>query len=146
MSQKDTLTRKIARAMDMELSPVSGEDMSLADIEKRLEEIDQEVGQLLPKAVSEGEEACRERLKDLLEETTALKGKRAFLQEQREKDSAAARRIDAVAVAMEQLPAELTQWEESAIRQLVDTVKVLSKDRILVCLRCGAQIEQEIEA
>ena len=49
-------------------------------------------------------------------------------------------------LAMEQLPAELTQWEESAIRQLVDTVKVLSKDRILVCLRCGAQIEQEIEA
>lgn len=146
MSQKDTLTRKIARAMDMELSPVSGEDMSLADIEKRLKEIDQEVEQLLPKAVSEGEEACRERLKDLLGETTALKGKRAFLQEQREKDSAAARRIDAVAAAMEQLPAELTQWEESAIRQLVDTVKVLSKDRILVCLRCGAQIEQEIEA
>ena len=146
MNQKDALTWKIARAMEMELSPVSGEDMSLADIEKRLKEIDQEVGQLLPKAVSEGEEACQERLKDLLGETTALKGKRAFLQEQREKDSAAARRIDAVAAAMEQLPAGLIQWEESAIRQLVDTVKVLSKDRILVCLRCGAQIEQEIEA
>ena len=121
--------------------------MSLADIEKRLEEIDQEVGQLIAKAANEGKTTtCRERLRDLLEETTTLKGKRAFLQEQREKDSAAARRIDAVVTAMEQLPVELTQWEESTIRQLVDTVKVLSKDKILVCLRCGAEIEQEIKA
>ena len=140
------LARKITRAMEKDISPIPGEEMSLADIEKRLEEIDQEVGQLLPKAVSEGENACRERLRELLEETTTLKGKRAYLQEQREKDSAAARRIDAVATAMEQLPVELTQWEESTIRQLVDTVKVLSKDKILVCLRCGAEIEQDIEA
>ena len=51
----------------------------------------------------------------------------------------------AVVTAMEETPAELTQWEESTIRQLVDTVKVLSKDRVLVCLRCGVQIEQKIE-
>ena len=147
MSQKDTLARKITRAMEKDISPIPGEEMSLADIEKRLEEIDQEVGQLIAKAANEGKTTtCRERLRDLLEETTALKGKRVFLQEQREKDSAAARRIDAVATAMEQLPMELTQWEESTIRQLVDTVKVLSKDKILVCLRCGAEIEQEIEA
>ena len=147
MGQKDALIWKVARAMEMELSPVFGEEMSLADIEKRLEEIDQEVGQLIAKAANEGKTTtCRERLGGLLEETTALKGKRAFLQEQREKDSAAARRIGAVVTAMEQLPVELTQWEESTIRQLVDTVKVLSKDKILVCLRCGAEIEQEIKA
>ena len=146
MSQKDTLAWKVIRAMEKDISPIPGEEMSLADIEKRLEEIDQEVGQLLPKAVNEGENACRERLKDLLEETTTLKGKRAYLQEQREKDSATARRMEAVVTAMEQIPVELTEWEENAIRQLVDTVKVLSKDKILVCLRCGAEIEQEIEA
>ena len=132
--------------MEKVFSPVPGEKMSLADIEKRLEEIDQEVGQLIAKAANEGKTTtCQERLRDLLEETTTLKRKRAYLQEQREKDSAAARRIDAVATAMEQLPVELTQWEENTIRQLVDTVKVLSKDRILVCFRCGFEIEQEIE-
>ena len=52
--------------------------------------------------------------------------------------------MEAVVTAMEQLPAELTQWEESTIRQLVDTVKVLSKDRILVCLRGGIQIKQDM--
>ena len=52
--------------------------------------------------------------------------------------------MEAVVTAMEQIPVELTEWEENAIRQLVDTVKVLSKDRILVCLRCGIQIEQDM--
>lgn len=37
------------------------------------------------------------------------------------------------------------EWDESLIRQLVDTVKVLSKDRIRVCLRGGMEVEQTIE-
>ena len=132
--------------MEKELPPIPGEEMSLAGIEKRLGEIDQEVGTLIAQAAKEGEATtCQNRLKDLLEETTTLKERRTFLQEQREKDSATARRMKAVVEAMEETLAELTEWEESTIRQLVDTVKILSKDRILVCLRCGVQIEQEIE-
>ena len=147
MSQKNILAWKVTRAMEREVSPIPGEEMGLADIEKRLGEIDREVGQLIAQAVDAGNSAgYQEQLKALLDETTALKEKRAYLQEQREKDSAAARRMEAVTTAMEQLPPELTQWEESTIRQLVDTVKVLSKGRILVYLRCGVEIEQEIES
>ena len=145
MSQKDTLTWKITRAMEKEVSPIPSEETSLADIEKRLEEIDREVGLLIAQAANAGEAAgYQDQLKDLLEETTALKEKRTFLQEQREKDSAAVRRMELVAATMEDAPTELTQWEESTIRQLVDTVKVLSKDQILVCLRGGAEIEQDM--
>ena len=39
----------------------------------------------------------------------------------------------------------ITEWDEDMIRQLVDTVKVLSTDRIRVCLRGGMEIEQTIE-
>lgn len=145
MGQKEDIIWRVARAMEKELSPIPGEEMSLGDIEKRLEEINREVERLLPQMVSNGEEAYQDRLKDLLDETTALKEKRTLIQEQREKDFAAVRRMEAVVTAMEETPAELTQWEESTIRQLVDTVKVLSKDRVLVCLRCGVQIEQKIE-
>ena len=78
--------------------------MSLADMEKRLEEIDQEVGQLLLKAVSEGKGTYRERLGDILTETTILKEKKGF-PPGIEKDSAAARRMEVVFITMEQLPA-----------------------------------------
>ena len=40
--------------------------------------------------------------------------------------------------------AEITEWNESTIRQLVDTVKVLSADRIRVYLQGGIEIEQTI--
>ena len=46
---------------------------------------------------------------------------------------------------MEQASAEITEWDESLIRQLVDTVKVLSADRISVYLHGGIEIEQEME-
>ena len=36
------------------------------------------------------------------------------------------------------------EWDESLIRQLVDTVQVLAKDRIRVCLRGGMEVEQVI--
>ena len=41
--------------------------------------------------------------------------------------------------------AKITEWDEDMIRQLVDTVKVLSADRIRVYLRGGMEIEQTIE-
>lgn len=36
------------------------------------------------------------------------------------------------------------KWDESLIRQLVDTVKALSADRIRVYLQGGIEIEQEL--
>ena len=41
--------------------------------------------------------------------------------------------------------AEITEWDESIIRQLVDTVTVLSEDRISVRLYGGIELEQELD-
>ncbi len=65
--------------------------------------------------------------------------------ERQQRDSAANRRIrDAVDVLIAG-SAAIEEWDESVIRQLVDTVKVLSVDRIRVYLRGGMEIEQTIE-
>lgn len=118
--------------------------MSLSDIEKRLEEISQQVGNLVALATKENDiVAYQEQLKDLVDETTYLKEKRDLIQTQREKDHATAGRIEIVVTTLNQAPAEL-QWDESIIRQLVDTVKVISKENIIVYLRNGKQIEQKI--
>ena len=47
-------------------------------------------------------------------------------------------------IAMENASAELIEWDEPTIRQLVDTVKVVSADEIIVYLRGGVEITQEI--
>ncbi len=45
---------------------------------------------------------------------------------------------------MQRINAELTEWEETMIRQLVETVRVISAEKIEVTLRGGVQIKQEI--
>ena len=74
----------------------------------------------------------------------ALKEKRTELETQRRNCGQIIRRVQEAAEAMESASSELTQWDESIIRQLVDTVKVLSEDRIKVYLRGGLEVEQEI--
>ena len=41
--------------------------------------------------------------------------------------------------------AELTEWDQSVVYQLVEKVTVLAKDKIRVTFRNGTEVEQEIE-
>ena len=43
-------------------------------------------------------------------------------------------------------PAEVTEWNESIVHQLVEEIKVLSKDELRVTFRNGITITQTISA
>ena len=64
---------------------------------------------------------------------------------QQEENSTANRRIQDAVSILNAGSSEITEWKEDMIRQLVDTVRVLSTDRIMVCLRGGMEIEQTLE-
>jgi predicted nuclease with TOPRIM domain len=129
----------------MELAPVPGESMSLADIERRLEEISNETREIVAKAArAEGKSDFTDRLKAIVDESAALKEKRAYLQNQQQNNAAALQSIENAVATMERTSAEITEWDESLIRQLVETVTVLSADRIMVHLRGGFQIEENL--
>lgn len=145
MSQKDTLIRRITGAMELELVSVPGQPLSLADIERRLEEIGAETRRIVAEAAQEGNgEEYTDRLKALVNEAAALKKKRADIQTQSQTNSQALQRMEDAAATLSQEAMELTQWDESLIRQLVDTVKVISAEKIVVCLRGGVEIEQDM--
>ena len=145
MSQKDRLVVQIEDAMRMELSPIPGETMSLSDIDRRLGELEREFKALFQTSKEDGGYLGHAgAFQRITEEMGTLKEKKAFILAQQEGSSAASRRIrDAVDVLNTGDP-QFTEWNESDIRQLVDTVVVLSADRIRVCLRGGMEIEQTI--
>ena len=145
MSRKSALIRQITGAMELELAPIPGESMSLADIERRLEELNRQTRSLVAKA-AQAEDASdyTAPLRAIMDEAAALKERRAVIEEQRKSNSQAVRRIEDAAEALEQASAHITQWDEPLIRQLVDTVKVVSADKIIVYLRGGIEIEQKM--
>ena len=145
MSDKGTLIRDITGAMELELAPIPGETMSIADIDRRLEEIKQEFGtafQEASKAINGN--AYLNTFKSLSDEMAALREKRTLMEQQQQENTETTRRIKQAVTAMEEAPAELADWNESEIRQLVDTVKVLSANQIEVYLRGGILITQDM--
>ena len=145
MSEKGDLVRQIASVMERELIPLPGESMSLADIERRLQTLEQQTQELVMQAAQENDaQKYAPQLKIIMDEVSALRKKRTFLEEQRRNNAAASQRIESAASAMENGQAEKLEWDETLIRQLVDTVKVISAEKIVVYLRGGFEIEQEI--
>ena len=144
MSQKNELIRQITGAMEMELAPIHGEMMTLSEIDRQLEELNKHFQLLLSKATEDGAETYTEQFKAIVDDTTALKEKKKFIEAQKIKNAASNQYIARAVETMHNASAELIEWEEPTIRQLIDTVKVVSADEIIVYLRGGVEIRQEI--
>ena len=145
MSQREALVDRIESAMRMELSPLPGEYMSVSDIDRRIEALNQEFRQFFGASKGGGFMKYAEDFQRISDEMTELKEKRARLLDRQNSSSAINQRIQDAVNVLNAGSSEITEWDESVIRQLVDTVKVLSADRIRVYLRGGMEIEQTLE-
>ncbi|MBP3509332.1 recombinase family protein [Oscillibacter sp.] len=146
MSKKSVLVAQITEAMRMELTQGEAGAMSVLDIDKQIAELDQEFRGLFIKSRTDGGYLkYADEFKRITEDIAALKERRNTLLAQEQADSAANKRISDAVQILNSGSADITEWDERMIRQLVDTVKVLSADKILVYLRGGREVEQTIE-
>ena len=118
--------------------------MTIAEIDSKLDELNNRFQMLLAKAAEDGAEIYTEQFKIIVDETASLKEQKRVIEGQNRENTDARQYITNAITAMENASAELTEWDEPTIRQLVDTVKVVSADEIIVYLRGGVEITQEI--
>ena len=145
MSEKKVLINQITGAMEVELLPAHDASMSIAGINARLAALEKEFQTLLEKAAGDfGSEAYTEDFRSLAEEMAALKEKRKSIEAKRD-GSEPDRRITQALDYMEEHSPAITEWDETAIRQLVDWVRILSSEEILVCLHGGLEVRQKME-
>jgi hypothetical protein len=146
MSNKTSLLDRIKNAVFLEHLPVQGQTKSLADIERRLAQLDGQFQQLLAEAIdAEDKEACNTQFAEILaEQTTLKKQKEAILQSSMDADRVCTRMKQAEQ-AVENAAQTITEWNENAVRQIVERVTVLSTDEILVQIKGGAEIKQRLE-
>ena len=143
MADKNSLIRQITDAMETEIIPFPGGTMSLGDIERRLRELEQQFQTLLEKATDDPA-AYGGQFKEILDEQTFLKEKRSVILANNNEQAKANQRIMDAAQTLENASSYITEWDESAVRQLVETVKILSKDEVAVTLKGGIEICQKI--
>ena len=145
MSNKPALLDLIKNAVSLELLPVQGQTMSISDIEQRLVQLDEQFQRLLAEAIdAEDKEACNAQFAEILAEQTSLKRqKETILQSSNDADRVCTRMKQAEE-AIEDTAQTITEWNENAIRQIVERVTVLSTDEILVQIKGGAEIKQTI--
>ena len=139
----DGRIRQITEALEAEVIPFPGSGMSLGDIDRRLAELEAQFQRLLEKAADDPI-AYGDQFKEILDEQTALKELRASILAENKEHAEADRRIRDAAGMLENAVPHIAEWDESAIRQLVAQVKVLSKNEICVTLKSGIEIRQSI--
>ena len=144
MLDRDTLARQLTAVMEWELAPMLGESMSLADIDRALEELSSQFNSLLAEASANPAEDYTERFRELSESTARLKERKAQLEGACQEQGRLQNRLRAVSAAMEHMTAAMTEWDEEVIHQLLEKVTVLSREKIRVTFRDGREIEQYV--
>ena len=146
MSNKPALLDRIKNAVSLELLPVQGQTMSLADIESRLVQFDEQFQRLLAEAIdAEDKESCNTQFAGILSEQTSLKRQKEAILQSSTDASRVCTRMKQAEQAIENTTQTITEWNENAVRQIVERVTVLSSDEILVQIKGGAEIKQRLE-
>ena len=146
MSDKPVLLDRIKNAVSLELLPVQGQTMSLADIEHRLVQLDEQFQQLLAEAIdAEDKEACNTQFAEILAEQTTLKKQKEAILQSSTDASRVCTRMKQAEQAIENATSTIPEWNENAVRQIVERVTILSADEILVRIKGGAEIKQRLE-
>ncbi len=102
--------------------------MSLGDIDRRLAELEVQFQKLLEKAADDPI-GYGDQFKEILDEQTALKELRATILAESREHAEADRRIRMPQGCWKTPCPHIAEWDESAVRQLVAQVKVLSRTR-----------------
>ena len=145
MSDKEKLVHILTESIMAEQAPVPGGTISLADMDRRMDELNMQTKEIVMKAAREQDaSAYTDQLQALMKEAAALKEKKAALESQYRDNRQAVNKIESAKEALQRAPCYMEIWDDSLIRQLVDTVKVISSQKIIVCLRNGTEVEQEL--
>ena len=145
VKDKDNIVYNLKAAMEKELTPVSGQQLSLSEIDNLLEQLDTEFSKVLAEASESGDQAAyNDRFREIMQKQTALKAQRDEIQRMLAESGKAAAHIEQCRQAAETTPSAITEWDEALIRQVVESVTVESGNEIIVALKSGASIHQKL--
>lgn len=145
VKDKDTIIYNLKSAMEKELAPVAGQQLSLSEIDNQLEQLNTEFSKVLAEASESGNQAAySNRFREIMQKQIALKAQRDEIQRMLAESGKATAHIEQCRQAAETTPSAITEWDETLIRQVVESVTVETCNEVIVALKSGASIHQEL--
>ena len=145
VKDKDNIVYNLKSAMEKELAPVAGQQLSLSEIDNQLEQLNTEFSKVLAEASESGDQAAySDRFRDIMQKQTALKAQRDEIQWLLAESGKATAHIEQCRQAAETTPSAITEWDDALIRQVVESVTAETGSEIIVALKSGASIHQEL--
>ena len=141
---KESVVHQIMEAMEQELITSPSSNMSLGEIDRRLQGLKEEFRSLLAVVSNGNKEDYTDRFRRITMETTRLKEERERISTHLRNNQSTQIRMQKIKAAAEQMEHEIMQWDESMIRQLIHTVEVISAGRIRVILTDGTIVTQDV--
>lgn len=142
MSPKDNLIGCICETMSDSQSYDPADLQQIMEIEEKLRSLENEFQQLLGMATDTGkQEAHLHRFGEIADAMSELKTKRATIEKKRRESADNDHCLKQAADIMEQANCEINSWNEAVIRQAVETVEVISKDKIRITSTGGSSIQ-----
>lgn len=142
---KDSIIYNLKSAMEKELAPVAGQQLSLSEIDSQLEQLNTEFSKALAEVSESGDQAAySDRFREIMQKQTALKVQRDEIQGMLAESGKAAAHIEQCRQAAETTPSAIAEWDEALIRQVVESVTVETGNEIIVALKSGTSIHQEL--
>ena len=143
MSPKDTIVNLITDTFQEEFASLPDSTMTLGEIKRRLQELDDEFDLLLIDENADDSQGGH--FAEIKSEMASLKQQQEKLSSQLRNNVQAFNRLNRVTKALDQSSPHMDKWDEEMIRQIVHTVKVMTKDTIIVYLYDGTEIKQEVQ-
>lgn len=139
MSEKPALVRRVTENLQVVIRPSRSGELTIADIDHQLETLAQEFDAVFATAASGNSADYSEHFKTILTQQAELKAKRAELKQQQAEDAELTSHMKLAADTLKQADTAIMKWDEYQIRALVESVRILSKDEILVRLKSGIE-------
>lgn len=146
MSSKEELTQMITESMQKELCHNSGEGICIEEITQQITELEGEFKRLFEQSRNEGGYLkYADQFKRITDTITDLKEKKAIMEQQQTDDTETNWRIQRAKELFRNASEEIKEWDEDMIRQLVESVKILSATQICVTLKGGVELVRELK-
>ena len=145
MSDKPTLVWQVTENLQVVIHPSRNGELTIAEIDHQLEMLAQEFDAVFTTAAPSNSTDYIERFKVIFAQQAELKAKHAELKQQQAEDTELTSHMEQATDTLEQAGTAIIEWDEYQIRALVESVRILSKDEILVRLKSGIEKTERLQ-